>query len=188
MADSNVPYLKLITSEHASSENFIKYAKSTLDMISPVVDAFNQFDVLFNLDKATGSQLDDIGTLVGISRTLPIDDPDINPVLSDEAYRKVIKAKIMRNHWDGTMQGMQKIMQSLFPGLPYDIVDNQDMTITIYIIDPTISAEDKALIFNGFILPKPSGVGVTYQILNSPLFAWNSNSAYYKGWDEGTWS
>lgn len=188
MADSNVQYLKLITSEHASSENFIKYTKSTLDMVSPVVDALNQFNVLFNLDKAVGSQLDDIGTLAGISRALPIDDPDINPVLSDETYRKVIKAKIMQNHWDGTMQGMQKIMQSLFPGLPYDIVDNQDMTITIYIIDPTISAENKALIFNGFILPKPTGVGVRYQILDNPLFAWNSDSAYYKGWDEGTWS
>lgn len=188
MADNNTPYLKLITSEHATSVNFLKYVKATLDMNSPIVDVLNGFNTLFNLDVATGVQLDDIGSLVGISRTLPIDNADIDPVLDDNAYRKVIRAKIMKNHWDGTMQGMQTILSTLYPGLPCDIIDNQDMTMTVYINDPTISAQDKALLFNGFILPKPSGVGVNYQIVDKPLFSWDLDTTYFKGWDEGTWS
>lgn len=188
MSDNNIPYLKLITSEHSGCKKFYDYTKATLDMASPVVDVFGQFDTLFNLDNATGQQLDDLGSLVGISRTLPIDNEDIDPVLSDDSYRKVIKAKIMRNRWDGTMQGMRQIMSKLYSNIPYDIVDNQNMTITIYITDPQISAEDKALLFNGFILPKPAGVGVEYQIIDSALFAWDSDSEYFKGWDEGIWS
>ncbi len=188
MADNNTTYLKLITSEHATSVNFIKYVKATLDMSSPIVDVLNEFNTLFNLNVATGVQLDDIGSLVGISRTLPIDNVDIDPVLDDITYRKVIRAKILKNHWDGTMQGMQTILSTLYPGLPCDIIDNQDMTMTVYINDPTISAQDKALLFNGFILPKPSGVGVNYQIVDKPIFSWDLDTTYFKGWDEGTWS
>lgn len=188
MADNNTVYLKLITSEHATSVNFLKYVKATLDMNSPIVDVLNEFNTLFNLNVATGIQLDDIGSLVGISRTLPIDNADIDPVLNDAAYRKVIRAKILKNHWDGTMQGMQTILSTLYPGLPCDIIDNQDMTMTVYINDPTISAQDKALLFNGFILPKPSGVGVNYQIVEKPIFSWDLDTTYFKGWDEGTWS
>lgn len=188
MADNNTPYLKLITSEHATSVNFLKYVKATLDMNSPIVDVLNEFNTLFNLNVATGVQLDDIGSLVGISRTLPIDNAGIDPVLDDITYRKVIRAKIMKNHWDGTMQGMQTILSTLYPGIPCDIIDNQDMTMTVYINDPTISAQDKALLFNGFILPKPSGVGVNYQIVDKPIFSWDLDTTYFKGWDEGTWS
>ena len=188
MADNNSSYLKLVTSEHATSANFIKYVKATLDMNSPMVDVLVGFDTLFNLDVATGAQLDDIGSLVGISRTLPIDNADIDPVLDDNAYRKVIRAKIMKNHWDGTMQGMQRIIAKLYPGLPWDIVDNQDMTMTVYINDPLISAQDKSLLFNGFILPKPSGVSINYQIVDKPIFSWDFDTAYFKGWDEGTWA
>ena len=188
MADNNSSYLKLVTSEHVTSANFIKYVKATLDMNSPMVDVLVGFNTLFNLDVATGAQLDDIGSLVGISRTLPIDNADIDPVLDDNAYRKVIRAKIMKNHWDGTMQGMQRIIANLYPGLPWDIIDNQDMTMTVYINDPLISEQDKSLLFNGFILPKPSGVGINYQIVDKPIFSWDFDTAYFKGWDEGTWA
>lgn len=188
MADNNASYLKLITSEHATSKKFIEYTKATIDMVSPAVNVLNEFDALFNLSTATGAQLDDLGSLVGISRVLPIDNTDIDPVLTDDTYRKVIKAKILKNHWDGTMDGMRQIMSVLYKNLPYDIIDNQDMTMTVYITDPTISAQDKALLFNGFILPKPSGVGINYQVLDSALFAWNLDSEYFRGWDEGVWS
>lgn len=188
MADSNEFYLKLITSEHATSKNFISYTKATLDMVSPMIDALNSFDDLFNLDYAVGSQLDDIGILVGITRVLPTSVTEIDPVLDDATFRRIIKAKILRNHWDGTLQGMMEIMNVLYKNLPYIIYDHQDMTITVYITDPTISVQDKALLFNGFILPKPSGVLMNYEILDSALFSWDMDHEHFKGWDEGTWA
>ena len=188
MADSNVPYLKLITSEHSVQSKYTEYVKTFLDMISPCVDIYNDFDVLFALDSATGDQLDKLGELVGIGRQLPVVDEHIPSTLDDEAYRLVIKAKIYKNHWDGTIEGLQKIFSAFFPSLPYEIVDNQDMSYTISLIDPDADELFVALIMNGFILPKPSGVRVDYNIMESSLFGWDADTAFVKGWDKAIWS
>ena len=188
MADSNVPYLKLITSEHSVQPKYTEYVKTFLDMISPCVDIYNDFDVLFALDSATGDQLDKLGELVGIGRQLPVVDEHIPATLDDEAYRLVIKAKIYKNHWDGTIEGLQKIFSAFFPSLPYEIVDNQDMSYTISLIDPDADELFTALIMNGFILPKPSGVRVDYNIMEASLFGWDADTAFVKGWDKAIWS
>ena len=188
MPDSNVPYLKLITSEYAQSEKFNSYVESFLKMISPNVDNYNDYNILFNLETASGDQLDKIGELVGIGRELPTDHVNIPSKLSDNSYRLVIKAKIYKNHWDGTREGMEKIFKQFFPNLPYDIIDNQDMSYTVTIINPEITNEFLALITEGFILPKPVGVRVNYTILDTTLFGWDSETQIIDGWDKGTWS
>ena len=45
-----------------------------------------------------------------------------------------------------------------------------------------------ALIMNGFILPKPSGVRVDYNIMEASLFGWDADTAFIKGWDKAIWS
>lgn len=188
MADSNIPYLKLITSEHANRRKYVKYVETFLKMLSPTIDIYDEFNLLFNIDLAVGDQLDKLGEIVGISRQLPISDSAIPPLLSDNSYRMVIKAKVYKNRWDGTREGLDAIFKSFFPVLPYEIVDNQDMSYTVTIIDPTISQEQIALITNGFILPKPEGVRVDYMIMDSALFGWDSDTAFIKGWDLANWS
>lgn len=188
MPDSNVSYLKLITSEYAQSEKFNSYVETFLKMISPEVDNYNDYNILFNLETATGDQLDKIGELVGIGRELPTDNTNIPSKLSDDSYRLVIKAKIYKNHWDGTREGMEKIFKQFFPNLPYEIIDNQDMSYTVTIINPEITDEFLALITEGFILPKPLGVRVNYTILDTTLFGWDSETQIIDGWDKGKWS
>ena len=188
MADSNVPYLKLITSEHSLQPNYMEYVKTLLDMISPCVDIYNDFDVLFALDDATNDQLDKLGELVGISRQLPVVDERIPATLDDEVYRLVIKAKIYKNHWNGTIKGLQDIFEAFFPNLPYEIIDNQDMSYTVTLIYPEADNLFIGLIMNGYILPKPSGVRVDYNIMDSALFGWDSDTAFIKGWDKANWS
>lgn len=188
MTDDNKAYLKLITSEYAQKEKFNSYVKTFLDLLSPVVDNYNEFNVLFNLETAVGDQLDKLGELVGIGRELPTDNANIPSKLSDESYRLVIKAKIYKNHWDGTREGMEEIFKQFFQNLPYEIVDNQDMSYSIMIINPEITDEFLALITEGFILPKPVGVKVNYQILDTTLFGWDSETQFIDGWDKGKWS
>lgn len=187
MADSNAPYLKLITSEYAQKEKFNAYVKAFLDKISPTVDNYNSYNELFNLENAEGDQLNKLGELVGIGRKLPTDNVAIPSVLSDEMFRLVIKAKIYKNHWDGTRKGMEEIFDVFFPDLPYEIIDNQDMSYSVTIINPEITDEFLALITEGFILPKPAGVRVNYQILDTTLFGWNSSTQFIDGWDKGKW-
>lgn len=187
MADSNKPYLELITSEYANKVKYNKYVEAFLKYVSPTVDNLNEFDILFNLENAVGNQLDYIGDLLNVSRNLPTDNENIQNTLDDKTYRKVLKSRIYMNHWDGTRKGLDDILKVIFPNVPYDLVDNQDMSYAIRVIDPTFSAQDLALLQLGYILPKPSGVRVNYEVQDKPLFGWDVDTQFIKGWDEGSW-
>lgn len=186
--DDNKAYLKLITSEYAQKTKYNSYVKTFLDMLSPNVDNYNDFNVLFNLDSAVGDQLDKLGALVGIGRELPIDDSRVPSVLTDELYRTVIKAKIYKNHWNGTREGLETILRSVFADLPYEIADAQDMSYTVLIINPTISDAYLGLLMNGYILPKPAGVRVNYTVLEGKMFGWDTSNNIIDGWDGGRWA
>lgn len=188
MADSNVPYLKLITSEYAKKPLFNEYVETFLKKISPTVDNLNEFDILFNLETAVGDQLDAIGSLLSVSRNLPTDNENVPATLDDDLYRKVLKSAIYKYHWDGTRKGLEEILNIIFPNVPVDFVDNQDMSYTVRVIDPTFSQTDLALLQLGYILPKPSGVKVNYEIQDKPLFGWDTDGMFIQGWDKGNWS
>ena len=188
MSDSNAEYIKLITSEHTTKPKFVAYVKAFLDMCSPMVDCYNDYAILFMLDTAEGDQLDILGELAGITRNLPISGTDIPARLNDLYFRKVIKAKILQNHWDGTRAGLDKIIEQLYPELAYEIVDNQDMSYAITLLTDDLDAVEQALIFNNYILPKPSGVRVSYNNMENKMFGWDSDTAFIAGWDEGQWA
>lgn len=187
MADSNIEYMKLITSEYSLQPMFNSYVEAFLNQLSPVNNCYESFNILFNIESAVGDQLDKLGELVGISRSLPTSDPDIPAVLDDDTFRRVIAAKILQNHWDGTLKGLESIFHAFYKDLPYEVVDNQDMSYNVLLIDPSITKTEIALIEGGFIAPKPSGVKVNYQVLDSTLFGWDSSTNFIDGWDKGRW-
>lgn len=186
--DSNVTYLKLITSEYANMPKYNAYVKTFLDMVSPAVDMLDSFNTIFKLSTATGDQLDKIGSIIGVGRVLPTDNVNIPPILPDGLYRTVLMSKIYSNQWNGTREGLESILDSVFPGMAYEIVDAQDMTYMVSIINPNSDQTSVALLTEGYILPKPSGVGVNYNIVERPLFGWDSNTQFVKGWDEAEWA
>lgn len=185
--NDNTKYIDLITSEHYNKPKYKAYVKKFLDMLSPAVDCYNEYNILFVLDTAVGSQLDILGDLVGIGRNLPTTNPDIPATISDEYYRRVIKSKICFNHWDGTREQLEKIIDENFPGLSYELVDDQDMSYELTIIYPNADPVVVALLKEGFILPKPSGVRVNYEVIEAPYFGWDKDTDFIKGWDQGTW-
>lgn len=157
-------------------------------MIQAGCDVLYSFDTVFNLSTATGDALDKLAYIAGISRVLPIDDPDIPSTLSDDTLRLLIRSKIKQNHWDGTLAGWMEIFQVIFPESAFDVIDNQNMTVNVTIIDPSFDDEKIALLMNGYLLPKPSGVRLVYTVVDSALFGWDTNTAFIKGWDEGEWA
>lgn len=187
MADTNEAYLKLITSEYSTKPLFNAYVAAFLNMLSPDVDMYNSFNGLFNIDAAVGDQLDKIGQLLNASRQLPIVDADIPSVLNDEYYRTVLKAKIMASQWDGTREGLEEILNTLLPNANYDIIDSQDMNYQVALLDKSLDATLQALLFQGYILPKPAGIGASYNIYEQELFGWDSDTTFIKGWDQAAW-
>lgn len=185
--DNNSSYTDLVTSEFEKSTKFMSYLETFLDMISPSVNNLKSFNELFVLDNLIGDRLDVVGSLIGIGRELPIDDSNIPSILSDQTYRLVLKAKILKNHWDGTYEGLMNIINYLFPDVPISIVDNQDMSYNVIIISSDIDDEIYSLISNGYIFPKPAGVRVNYLVYENIAFGWDSDTELIKGWDLGTW-
>ena len=66
----------------------------------------------------------------------PFDPDDGFLDLSDEVYRLVLKVKIAINHWNGQNDTLPDILDSALAGsgLRIAIVDNQDMSISIWIL------------------------------------------------------
>lgn len=188
MSNANEAYMQLITSEYATKPKFNAYVAAFLDMVTPAVDCLNEFNMLFSLETAVGDQLDKCGALVALSRELPVSDPDIPSILPDDIFRIVIKARIYSNFWDGTLEGWNAIIKLMFPHAAYELVDNQDMSVNIIMIDPSATPTMIALLFNGYIVPKPSGVSVTWTIQDKALFGWDADTAFLAGWEDGIWA
>ena len=61
------------------------------------------------------------------------------------------------------------------------------MSYELTIIYPNADPVVVALLKEGFILPKPSGVRVNYEVIETPYFGWDKDTDFIKGWDQGMW-
>lgn len=159
-----------------------------------IVDCLNSFDAAFDIDTARGVQLDTLGTLIGLSRNIevpisglfftwtnPGDSPSglgweegswrdpsesstLMTVLPDDAYRQVLKFKIIQNSWKGTADELYSAWEEVFgpSGLTLDITDNQDMSMVITITGSVVPATIQYILLGNYLPMKPSGVSVTY--------------------------
>ncbi len=117
----------------------------------------------FDIDTAVGVQLDVVGEWVGRSRRSHTGNRDLfswdtervgwdqgggrahDPNdgfidLSDEIYRLMLKVKV--NNWDGQNDSLPPILDTALAGsgIRMAIVDNRDMSISIWILgDPSVA-------------------------------------------------
>lgn len=79
-------------------------------------------------------------------------------VLGDPEYRLVLKAKIIRNHYQGTTEAIENALQLIF-GVPAIVRDDGTMNIDIVVNGP-ISLIGQSLLTNFDLLPRPAGVAI----------------------------
>lgn len=209
-------YLDLITSEHQGQPDFAGTITAVVDVLVQVQTLLVSMIEIFDIDlNPVGNQLDIIGQWVGAPRTinsafagvfftwddLPSDgwdfgvwqqagSPSAVVTLPDDVYLSFIKAKIGINQWDGTTLGIYAIWAEAFPQFNIMIQDNQNMSYIVIIQGTVPNSLFKALIVGGFIVPKPEGIRIAdyvFPVDTNPIFAWDSDSAGLKGWDEGSW-
>lgn len=180
-------YLDLITSEYRNSPNFISWLDSALSIVNSSKLTTDQINAAFDIDYAVGAQLDILGELIGRTRALTFQPSDgSNPILDDDTYRLMLKAKISQNQWDGTIPAVYDLWNNIFPFLYMEVYDNQDMTMEVIIVGiPTLL--QKELVLNGYIVPKPEGVRVNYNVISKPIFAYALDTPALAGYDKGTW-
>lgn len=138
----------------------------------------------YDIDTAVGEQLNVIGRIVVVPRSFigqipmnpgmfDLDDGsefdddeamfsaltiDQDAELSDELYRLVIKAKIIKNNGDASIENILFGMNFLLPNAEVlRVTDGEDMTFSIEFYGAITNLERYALL-NAGLVPKPQGV------------------------------
>lgn len=219
-------YTDLITNYHAGKPLFFQHVDLSTRPLTDVSTSLNSLIDAFDIDTAVGVQLDILGEWIGRSRivSVPISgiyfsfdtdglgwdqgvwqgpfDPDSGyTALSDETYRVILKAKIAINNWDGTNDSLPQILDTALTGsgLRMQIVDNQDMTISIWVFPEVdisqVSLELIAAIKQGYLTVKAAGVwggSIEIPAVETPsegnrFFGFDMDNDYIAGFDGGSW-
>lgn len=184
-------YTTLITSQHRSRPKFSAWLTTIAGSIGDITDVLAEMNEKFDVDTAVGAQLDVVGLWVGCSRyvVVPINnwfsfdtpgkgfdegfwrgsfDPGTGLYLLDDvSYRRIIRAVIAADHWDGTLKNYHAVLQKAMPsGNTIWAVDNFDMSIDIHVSGPKLNAVMTALLTTGKLSEiKPAGVAIAAYIL-----------------------
>ncbi|CAD5874402.1 DUF2612 domain-containing protein [Escherichia coli] len=219
-------YTELITNYHATKPKFFDHINLSTRPLIDITTATRGLVSAFDIDTAVGVQLDILGLWIGRSRivsqpisgvyfSLDIDglgfdqgvwqgpyDPDSGyTTLSDETYRIILKAKIAINNWDGRNDSLPPILDAALEGsgLKMQIVDNQDMTISIWVFPETdisnVSLELIAAIRQGYLTVKAAGVwggNIEIPAVETPsegnrFFGFDMDNEYIAGFDDASW-
>lgn len=219
-------YTDLITNYHATKPLFFQHVDLSTRPLLDTNTALNSLITAFDIDTAVGVQLDILGEWIGRSRYVatPISgiffswdtdglgydhgfwqgpyDPDSGyTALSDETYRVILKAKVAINNWDGTNDTLPTILDTALAGsgLTMQIVDKQDMTISVWVFHETdisnVSLELIAAIKQGYLTVKAAGVwagDVETPSVETPsegtkFFGFDMDNEYIGGFDVGAW-
>lgn len=79
-------------------------------------------------------------------------------ILNDVAYLTILKAKIVKNQWNGTISGIEQALQYIV-GAACSIADTGNLTLTINVPVP-ITPLEEALLESLDLIPRPAGVRI----------------------------
>ena len=165
-------YLDLIPSDNYTKPKFMSLVKSVLEGAVDTGAIDETIEDSFDVYNAAGVQLDIIGELVGISRLLPFTLDSGTREMDDEEYRLMILLKIAKNNWDGTNEGVRKAYASVLNGYDVNVIDHQDMTLTVVFFG-AVSTRTVSILANMDFLLRPAGVLINLEISNdveSPIY------------------
>lgn len=179
-------FTSLITSQHQRSPKFVATIAASVQGFVDQINVASSSSKFYDLDTAVGYQLNAVGLWVGISRyvDLPVDqyfswdtnglgweqgiwrqvgDPDTEvTTLSDADYRQIIRAKILCNHWDGSLPTALDIVQTAIGDITVPISVSESLMAVTFTVDRPISRVLQAILEGGYLPIKPMGVHVSY--------------------------
>lgn len=185
-------YLARIPPYHSTRARFMN---TLAVLIQPLVDAMAMLDRLrtfdFDLDTATGVQLDMVGQWLGRDRWLkipytdvyfsfdlpanrvgfdqgiwigPYDATDGLRALDDDTYRLLLKLYAIANHWEGYQTPIVDAMAAVWPGVVVDDRGDKSgelMKCDVLIPGPTITTLALHMLTEDYPI-KASGVRYTF--------------------------
>lgn len=132
-------YVAKITPWQSTKARFVATVRANVQPYADAQAVISTLPMAFDLDYAEGAQLDAVGAWIGRSRVVPVPlpntfftfgDPNLGfgsgywkspldpaegmSVLPDDLYRRLLRAKILANAWDGTSEGILAILRAYF--------------------------------------------------------------------------
>lgn len=179
-------YLNLITSEHATKPKYMAWIKELLRPFIEVIKLNDDIKKAFNLNTSVGVQLDTIGKILVLDRRVNFEPTDgSSSLLDDNNYRFILKAKVIKNQWKGTISDFYVFWNTLIgQELNIFLVDNQNMDPVAVVWDSQVDSMTQDLLSNGYIIPKPAGLGLTVRKVDpDDLFGFFGSDL--NGFDQG---
>ena len=181
-------YLDLVTSEHRTKPKYTAWLEV---LLTPFVEAINLNDEIkkaFDLNTAVGVQLDILGKILVQPRMMDFQPTDgSSPLLNDDNYRIILKAKVVKNQWKGTINNFYNFWKVLFKKSLSNIylIDTQNMEPVVVIWSSQVTPIIEDFLVHGLIVPKPAGLGlVIRRIEQDEVFGLYGTEL--QGFDNGT--
>ena len=218
MSASITPYTDLITENWGNSPNFLATVALNVQPFADITASLETYPGLYSLPNAIGQQLDVVGQWVGVSRFVATPLTDVyfsfdiaglgfdqgvifapgDPVsgltaLPDDIFLLLIQAKIVANHWNGTVSGAYEAWNSLFAsqGIQIIIQDNGDMTMTLGLVGVNNNPVFYQLLIGGYLDLRPAGVLIDGYVTPSetgPFFGFDVENSVISGFDVGSFA
>lgn len=178
-------YLQKITSEYQNSPKMLSWLSANLQLYQDLLACVAELETAFDINSAVGPQLDALGSIIGASRTVAFQPSgSVSPILDDATYRILLRAKIAQNHWDGKLDSLLTIWQSLFPGGLLIVNDHQNMSVDLYVAAPLTSILQD-LILKGYIVPRPQAVLYNITLATLPMFGFDREDSFVSSFGVG---
>lgn len=165
--------------------NFSDIIRATLRFAQEVEDGFQQLLVGLGIEFAIGTQLDMVGEKVGQARL----------GLDDDAYLRMIYARILANKSNGTIAELRAIIELVInaaedPGAPtYTVVTSDEMTggatLVFLVVNEPLPDELRERLMSFLNTPVSGGVRLIIESTQDPIgttFKWDTAG---RGWDSG---
>ena len=172
-----------IYAQYRNKPNAVAWYAITRELADEIDTAAQAVRHMYGIDDNVGAQLDIIGRIVVADRNFLANTPlvvcqfgdvdaefgDLDAVfselfigtdsqMSDEFFRLVIRAKIVKNNSDATIESILDGITFLIPGADVvRVIDGEDMSFSIEFQGNITDLERWALL-NAKLIPKPQGV------------------------------
>jgi len=187
-------YKNLLRYQYVNKPKASAEIELKLKDLSRIFNIVQVFISKLNVDTATGDQLTKVGKIIGVNRIVEYPSSTVT-ITDDNQYRKIVKAKIIKNVTTSRMynKDLEKInffdaYTLIFDGNAF-VTDNQNMTFSVIVDSTQITQSDIELYYYANVLPKPQGVKLRRVAGYDPGVGFFSfrNDPNAKSFSVGTW-
>lgn len=157
-------WLNDLPQQFLEKERIEALIKAFSRQMEEVKKAFDELDSITNIDKATGKNLDMVGSIIPINRTeaYTILRRTKETTVSDDLYRQVLKYKMLKDTSSCTYYDIVESIHMLWNAGDVHYLEKEDSPATIFISINDADLDGPDSLYGRATAIKPAGVKMVY--------------------------